>query len=257
MSVDLFQPVLGGGIRDPYFFNGRLLSAEDMGALQKAEVQRLRRIGRVLGAGVAFGLDVRLNDTSTAEQPVLSVTPGVALDHRGEALELPEAVDVTLLRDEPASGTQGYFAVCPPPRPTATPTNPDLYLLAMTGSSGYEGSVPMTEVGSGGVATSCGRQYRVHGVSFRLLRMPLADDLPWPAEHISPIAQELETRFYQVAEGTVSDAAQSAIRHNVNRLRNALAYAFFQPGELTDFATRPFDGERAAATDAAPFEALW
>lgn len=54
----LFDPVIDEGIRNPNWFEGRLLTAEAMRAKDKAERIRQRLLGRAIGAGIFEGLFV-------------------------------------------------------------------------------------------------------------------------------------------------------------------------------------------------------
>ena len=52
-AVDLLQPILDGGLQRNNFFNGRLLSAEDLRAEQTATDVQLGLIARSAPAGNA------------------------------------------------------------------------------------------------------------------------------------------------------------------------------------------------------------
>ncbi len=56
--TQLDTPFLDGGIRSTNFFNGRLLSREDLQREQDAERAVHERLGRALGTGIAYGLEV-------------------------------------------------------------------------------------------------------------------------------------------------------------------------------------------------------
>ena len=53
MSIELLQPLLEDGIRNVNFFNGRLLSAEDMRAEQVASRLQHQLLGQAIGEGIA------------------------------------------------------------------------------------------------------------------------------------------------------------------------------------------------------------
>ena len=62
-------------VRSVHFFNGRLLTAEDMKKEQDAEAARLQRLGHVLGEGVAQGLSVAVKPGVRSKTVV--VEPGI------------------------------------------------------------------------------------------------------------------------------------------------------------------------------------
>src|SRR5262245_34521365 len=97
----LEETILSGtSVRSPYYFNGRLLSAEDLAAEHAAALARERSLGRALGAGVSQGLEVRRQTTSPSSS-VVTVSKGVAFNRCGEIVELCE--DITLLLEKPAA----------------------------------------------------------------------------------------------------------------------------------------------------------
>ncbi len=55
-STELLKPILEGGVRSINFFNGRMLSGEDLTREQAAQREWLGRLGRLCGGGVASGL---------------------------------------------------------------------------------------------------------------------------------------------------------------------------------------------------------
>lgn len=107
MSDILFQP-LGGTVAvgeglgiiadiDPrltrtHYFDGRLLTAEDLTRDQLYLDQRLRELGRVLGSGVMGGLELSF-DRFTG---LLTLQPGQALTPAGRVLELGRQLQVNL-----------------------------------------------------------------------------------------------------------------------------------------------------------------
>src|SRR6185295_4066374 len=96
----LDQPVVDGGIASVNFFNGRLLTGEDLSREQRAAGERSRRLGRALGTGVACGLEVaEALAISSRNRSVLRVEPGVAVNAEGTVLELVDRTDVLLVRD--------------------------------------------------------------------------------------------------------------------------------------------------------------
>lgn len=81
------------------FFQGQLLAVDDLTAEQHYVRVRLRRHNRFLhGWGVASGLQVRLE--RGVDGPSLTIEPGLAIDARGEEIELCKATTLAL----PATG---------------------------------------------------------------------------------------------------------------------------------------------------------
>ena len=63
-----------GGIRSVNFFNGRLLTGEDLSREQDANELARLRLGRAVGSGVAYGLEVAQAPTgSTTERPIVTI----------------------------------------------------------------------------------------------------------------------------------------------------------------------------------------
>ncbi|HWK54092.1 MAG TPA: hypothetical protein VNR18_06970 [Hyphomicrobiales bacterium] len=75
-----------------HYFDGRLLTAEDLTRDQNYLDRRLREVGLVLGYGVIRGLEVKLDDFSS----VLTVTPGTAVSAAGRVLELTRELRLDL-----------------------------------------------------------------------------------------------------------------------------------------------------------------
>jgi len=62
MSIQLETPFLEGGIAFTNFFNGRLLSGEDLTREQQARRAVAQQLGHAVGDGVAYGLWVAGTD---------------------------------------------------------------------------------------------------------------------------------------------------------------------------------------------------
>src|SRR5438477_33380 len=60
-TINLEQPITGGGVEWINFFNGRLLSGEDLTHEQKTTVLRDQRLGQAVGPGVVYGLQLALH----------------------------------------------------------------------------------------------------------------------------------------------------------------------------------------------------
>ncbi|HZD49380.1 MAG TPA: hypothetical protein VE178_11610, partial [Silvibacterium sp.] len=174
-NAQLNTPILTGGILNTNFFNGRVLAAEDLTALQTANAQQRRQLARAVGDGVAWGLEVTLNPGTDPSQPVVHVGAGLALNRKGDAVAMSAAVDLGLVKtlDVPAA-SNGLFAACQPPQ-TIVPTNLDCYVLTASPVSALQGSAPTTDLVGSGFASSCASANVVEGVQFNLLPLGIAN----------------------------------------------------------------------------------
>src|SRR5260221_14764209 len=119
MVKALHDPILEDGIPFTAYFNGRLLSGEDLARDQDGNREARRRIGQAVGEGVAFGLDVfETPGQSTSASKILTVRPGVAINRQGQALALRSSVDLNLVRAVPGStgAAVTMFKVCDDPQ---------------------------------------------------------------------------------------------------------------------------------------------
>jgi len=174
-ATDLLTPLLDGGIRRSNFFNGRLLTAEDLRGEQAAERAGRALLGRALGAGVATGLMVAPIPGAAAGTPAVRVFAGLAVDGLGQAIALPEDAEVRLLREATALPAEaGLFSVCAPPSTAALPSGLGAYILTIAGASGFEGRAPAAGLAANALpGGACGSRWAVEGVRFRLVALPL------------------------------------------------------------------------------------
>src|SRR5262249_42160759 len=175
----LQDPILDDGIEFTSYFNGRLLSGEDLARDQRGNRDARRRIGQAVGDGVAFGLEVGESaGESKPLSPVLAVQPGVAINRKGHALSLTQPVSLRLVQGT-ASGTDASnvtaFKVCDPVEPGVYVVGEGVYVLAMTCAEGGQGRAPVS--GLGGGAGTCNVRSTVEGVQFRLVQPTVHPDL--------------------------------------------------------------------------------
>jgi hypothetical protein len=227
-QIELLEPFLQGGIRNTNFFNGRLLSAEDLRTEQAASRQQRAQLGRAVGAGVVSGLDVEAGapDEKTSATTVLNVSAGLALNERGQALELPQEMQVALVRAQDAGGTDaGLFAPCSPETQTAVIAGSGVYVLVIAPASGFAERAPSSGLGGNALTSpGCGSRYAVEGVQFRLLPLDL-NKLEWlPQSSLAQLAALMSSN---------TAAARS-------KLRNWLAHLCFGDVQLRQFADDPF-----------------
>lgn len=226
MTLELLDPMLRGGIRNTHFFNGRLLTADDLRAEQQANRAQHQQLGRAIGAGVVQGLEVRLQ--SNGAQPVLYVSQGLAITRMGAVLALAEDVDVALARQAPGAplnGDAGLFAVCRPEGTTPGATLAEgVYLFTVGPASGFVEYAPAVGFHGNGVASGCDHRFAVEGVRFNLVGVDLAQ-----IDFVS-----LPTRAALIALLGQSAPASRA------RLRNWLAHLCFGTEQAASFAADPF-----------------
>src|SRR5690554_4458795 len=95
-TTRLLEPVLTNGLRSTHFFNGRVLTAQDLRTDQEAGRDRGRRLARALGEGVAHGLEVGIADAAGG-QPLLRIEAGLGFNRNGDAVELRDPVALRLV----------------------------------------------------------------------------------------------------------------------------------------------------------------
>ncbi|MEU6783124.1 IPT/TIG domain-containing protein [Nonomuraea angiospora] len=175
VEVLLGASYLDGGIAAVDFFNGRVLTAEDLRDQQAAEAARHRRLGRAAGPGVVSGFTVARG----ADGRSLEITAGLAVTAAGDVIELAaDRVRVPLSRPvTPAAGGpsgQADFTDCAGPETPMAVPGQGVYVLAVSPASGGRGQAPRVAYDAGGVARDCGPRYQVAGLSFHLLAVDLA-----------------------------------------------------------------------------------
>jgi hypothetical protein len=190
-TTELLAPLLEAGIRHTNFFNGRLLTAEDLRADQAAERAKRGQLGRLFGRGVAHGLMVTPVPGAAATAPLVRVEPGLALDGLGQVIELPLPADIRLVQSSAAPPTDGgLFEVCVPPMATAAlPSGVGAYILTISGVSGFQGRAPAAGLAANTLpGGACGSRWAVEGVCFRLVPLPFSD-IGLPAGNAADLAR--------------------------------------------------------------------
>jgi hypothetical protein len=231
--TELLEPVLTNGIRVNHFFNGRVLTAEDLRAEQQANREQHRQLARAIGEGVVHGLDVSAR-TAADGTPLLRVTAGLALNRDGDAVALGRRVDVRLVpAQEAESAEAGLFAVCVRPARTLDLTNVGLYVLAISPASALSTErAPAAEFSAEGVASSCASRWAQEGARFAVAPLPLAAAGTTPtalAAELADVAESVEEDVELVLRGGASDtpAVRDRLRRNLSLLRNGAAYLCF------------------------------
>jgi hypothetical protein len=244
--VELLEPLFDGGVRNTNFFNGRLLSAEDLRTEQESVRERLAHVGRAAGEGVVTGLWVEKVPSGSppgdASHAVVSVSAGLAVSRNGQAISLPTDTEVALVSElDPAqTDDAGLFKVCVPPVTSTVLTGAGVYVLAVTSASGYEGKAQASGLRDVSAGRCCGARYAVEGVQFKFVSLQIDKN--------KMIDAETRARLVDLTKRT--DAASLSL------LRNELAHACFGTADYQDFVRDPFEMSDAPAGGAADYGAL-
>ena len=174
-NASVFTPLFDeDAVRSVNFFNGRVLSGEDLSTERAAEQEERRRLAQGLGAGVVRGLQVHVADGGSG--PMVTVTAGLAFDAAGDSIALPNDTDLSLLELKPGAGdtpaTVEPFAHCTPPEAGTYIAGAGVYLLTISRTTGMTGFAPVS--GLGNELAGCNRKYLVEGVEFRLPKVPVS-----------------------------------------------------------------------------------
>ena len=90
MTTDLLKPVLSG-IKNTNFFEGRLLTGRDLREQQSANRGHQMQLGRAIGTGIVNGFEVSVeNRGQNGTTPVVKVLKGMAINAKGQLLEIPD-----------------------------------------------------------------------------------------------------------------------------------------------------------------------
>ncbi len=211
-ATQLDTPFLDGGVRSTNFFNGRILSREDLQREQDAERAIHLRLGRATGDGIVSGFEVEATALggSSVTAPAVTVHPGLAVNRQGQTIALDRDVDVSLLAPSasgsaaaPTSSLDGSFGACAPPDDNVYVTGTGVYLLSVAPAQSKQGLALTSGLGNGNA--SCNAKEVVDGVQFRLAQVTalssaeLADE-----DHLRNVAAY---KFF-LAGGTAADAAR-------------------------------------------------
>ena len=180
MTQALDQPyVASTALRTVNFFNGRLLTGDDLSREQATQEGLRRRLGRATGEGIAFGFEVEEQHAlSTKRKPVVTVAAGLAVTRSGIALQLDTDLDVALYRDA-ATATAGaepgnLFADCQLNAPGTYTAGAGVYLLTVGPDEEPEGRAPVS--GLGNEDALCNVALEAEALAFRLIRLSVPLD---------------------------------------------------------------------------------
>ncbi|HVH13357.1 MAG TPA: hypothetical protein VM759_09910, partial [Longimicrobium sp.] len=226
MSTELLEPVVNDGVRLTHFFNGRVLTAEDLRREQDAARDRHRGLAGAVGEGVVRGLEVTALRRDLPA-PTVRITAGLAFNRDGDPVELPRDVELRLIPAQAEVDQEaGLFALCDRPAAVTLITNPGFYLLSARPASAFSREqVPMVEVSSEGIGSRCGARYAETGAAFSLVPLPL------PVGGAgAPLAQrltQLATAAASLVErvrGGETGAVELKLAQHLSKLRNGMAY---------------------------------
>lgn len=172
----LTETITDGGIPWINFFNGRLLSGEDLSKEQSSNLEGRRRLGRAIGEGVATGLEVAAPEkgVNTRVTPYVIVEPGLAINRQGQTLSLAAKTQVKLTRPVNAdTGAAGNvdFDDCQPLQPGVYVAEAGVYLLTIAPARKNEGRAAVS--GLDNIIARCNTHHAVEGVQFRLIQLGL------------------------------------------------------------------------------------
>jgi hypothetical protein len=149
-----------------------LLSGEDLTTEQIANHRRGERLGLASGDGVVRGLEVAAGSSTTS--PTVTVRAGLAINRRGDAVSLENAVTVGLYAPaSPAPNVAGVtpFGACGPAAPGVHLGAAGVYVLTLAPARGTQGRAPVLGLADG--TDKCNANYIVEGVQFRLVQLPV------------------------------------------------------------------------------------
>ena len=230
MSVNkLLDPILQQGIRHTNFFEGRLLTGEDLRNQQQANREHDRLLGRSIGSGIVEGLELELlQDGLDGSVPTVRIKKGLAINRTGEIIGLPEN-DITLALAEPEKPFQWqeaeFYTCAGAPGVQHLPENAGVYILVMSPTAGYKERAPKSGLGDNGIAKGCGSKFIQEGISFRLVSLSLPKPQEESDAEITPavfISQALEDFNFP----TKTDVKKLSL------FRNAIAHYTFSTTEL-------------------------
>lgn len=157
-----------------HYFNGRILSGEDLSREQLSNRESRRRLARSIGSGVVQGLEVSLlTRQANGEKPSLRIKQGLAIARDGNLLNLRNDIALSLVRTTettPLSRDVKFFEHCQPVQTGLYIAGAGLYVLAVGPAVGSEGRAPVTGLQNNEVG--CNSRYTVEGVRFRLAEIP-------------------------------------------------------------------------------------
>ncbi len=228
------------GVRNVHFFNGRVLTAEDLQEEQYANHLRNWQLGRVLGEGIVDGFTVRHN-VGGAGTASIDVAPGMAINRMGQVLDLRTvaSVDLTGQIKQPAPvrlpGRVKPFKPCGALNLEASDETitTGVYLLVAYPDVKPTGQAPRVEYNNFNWAAACGQRYMEEEIAYRLIEIRYSD-----------------VRLPRLLQGYYKELMQvpNPSAYEQSRLRNLVAHAFLGTFERPEGGFRVF-GEQHQKTE--------
>lgn len=225
MNRQLDETIIDHGIRNTHYFNGRLLTADDLRADQAANRQQHWQLGQAIGEGVINGLEVKLIEPGAiGKLPVVEVSQGLALNRLGQMLALPNNEQLTLTPKSETVTSASVFSDCDKETDFSPSLADGFYLLVIKPASGFQESAPVRGLFGAGTVAGCGSRYEVAGVQFRLVKLDLSK----------------MTNLSSATQTQINTLASANDLLSVSKLRNLLAHVCFGTEELLGIAREPF-----------------
>jgi hypothetical protein len=174
-AKQLTEVITDDGIPWVNFFNGRLLSGEDLSSEQNSHRTGQRRLGQAIGDGIVSGLEVSVpQGVNTLQSPLVKIEPGLALNRQGQALALAQTATISLTSpstDKQIGSNIEAFEDCLPLQTGNYIASAGVYLLTIAPARRSQGRAPVS--GLDNLTARCNTRYNVEGIQFRLLQLNL------------------------------------------------------------------------------------
>ena len=205
MTVRQLQTAItDSGINMTHFFNGRLLSSEDLIREQDANQEARYLLGKALGDGIVHGLDVSHEpEYSGPNQTVVRVKKGLAVNRNGRVIEIKDDLFLNLERnDEEEATAEEFFVPCSDYKANGATyvAGAGLYLLAMTPVEVRRGRAIVN--GLRNSAVSCNQKTITEGVQFRLISLELTG---FDLSALDKLRNQVAYRFFGVQQAEYSN----------------------------------------------------
>ena len=160
-----------GGLQAPHYFNGRLLTAEDLQTDQAAVLTREGWLGKASGYGVIEGFIVSQVDNTS-----LKVQAGLGLNRQGQVISLASDTTLQLVLQATSTATgddAGRFKDCDFSSAGGGTggISDGAYLLTAIPASRFDGQVPMKAAAGSNAPAGCGSKWEVEGLQFKAIRL--------------------------------------------------------------------------------------
>jgi len=221
-TVSLGQALLDSELRHINFFNGRLLSADDLSAEQEVQHAHGRLLGQANGSGVAWGLEVTPAPSSPEGNTLIAVKAGLAVNPAGQTLRLECDQTLSLVEPvEPGTADECVFSDCAQSLVGVIPSGAGYYLLTVAPASRPEGRAPVS--GLGNAPAACNSRYFAEGVQFRLLRLAVT-----PGTVAAQARNLVAYQCFGLVPGTAADFLGHALE-GVDPIDDIATYGLDQP----------------------------